>query len=84
MVSAVRSLMIQPRSRAAIDGFGVMMGITQLLTEEIDAGRLVAPFETDAAAEFGYYLVYRPGALSVAKVSAFRDFLIEQAEASAR
>ena len=45
--------MIQPRSRAAIDGFGVMMGITQLLTEEIDAGRLVAPFETDAAAEFG-------------------------------
>ena len=57
-------------TRAAIDGFGVMMGTTQLLTDEIDVDSLVAPFKTAAAAEFGHYLVYRPSAVSVAKVSA--------------
>jgi LysR family glycine cleavage system transcriptional activator len=65
--------------RAAVEGHGVMMGIPTVLAEELDAGRLVAPFGVHPEPELAYYFACPPGALERPMVVAFRDFLIEEA-----
>ena len=63
---------------AALEGHGVMLGILGMLAEELDSGKLVAPFGMTPDPKLAYYLVYLLGALERPKVRAFRDFLMEE------
>jgi LysR family glycine cleavage system transcriptional activator len=65
--------------QSAMEGHGVMIGIPEVLSDEIASGKLVAPFETRPDPAFAYYLVYAPGALDRPQTRAFRDFLISEA-----
>ena len=48
-----------------------------LVRSEIEAGRLVMPFDISAPATFSYYLV-TPEASASGVVAAFRDWLLEE------
>jgi LysR family glycine cleavage system transcriptional activator len=65
---------------AATNGDGVMMAIPEVLSEEITAGRLTAPFETTPDPAFAYYVVYAPGSMAQPNSRSFRDFLMAEAE----
>lgn len=69
------SLMLQ----AAVDGLGVALSQSVLAAEDLAAGRLVRPFDISLPAEFAYYVVYPPASAKRAKVTAFRNWLFEQA-----
>lgn len=69
--------------RSAIEGDGVMIAIPEVLSPEIESGRLVAPFVSQPDPAFAYYLVYLPNAMSRPDVRAFREFLLREAGASA-
>ena len=57
-----------------------MMGIPSLLSEEMDRGLLVAPFETAVDPQFGYYLVYREVVQDLPRIQAFRAFLLAEVD----
>lgn len=67
--------------QSAIKGDGVMIGIPQVLSDEIASAKLFAPFETRPDPEFAYYVVYPPGGLDRPGARAFRDFLMAEAKA---
>lgn len=69
---------------AAVQGDGVALGRSQLVEDDIAAGRLVRPFDLALSAGYSYYVVYPPGALETPKISAFRDWIIEEAGAPSR
>ena len=63
--------------QAAVDGLGVAMGPTALVADEIEAGRLVAPFPA-LALPARSYCWYLPTAKSADPAAlAFRDWLVE-------
>jgi LysR family glycine cleavage system transcriptional activator len=64
---------------AAIEGLGVSLAMKPLVKSEIEAGRLVVPFEIEAPATFSYYLVTPESALDDRAVSAFRKWVLAQA-----
>jgi LysR family glycine cleavage system transcriptional activator len=66
--------------QAAMDGLGVALGRNPLVTPDLKAGRLVAPFDFRMPSEFAYYVVYPPEAIRRRKIKAFRDWLITLAE----
>jgi LysR family glycine cleavage system transcriptional activator len=65
--------------QAAVNGEGVALGRTALISEDLAAGRLVKPFAIALKAEYAYYIVYPPRAIERPKVRAFRDWLLEEA-----
>ena len=68
--------------QAAIAGQGIALARGALARPEIEAGHLVRLFPRGARARFSYYIVYPPGAASAPRVTAFRDWLLRQAEDS--
>lgn len=66
--------------QAAVEGLGVAIGREPLVIDELNAGRLVRPFPIIAPSDFAYYLVCPEDRLRDARVVAFRDWLVEQAE----
>jgi LysR family glycine cleavage system transcriptional activator len=70
--------------QAAIDGFGVALGRTALVHDDLKAGRLVCPFGPRIPADYGYYFVCRPSALLATPVAAFRKWLLAEAAATTR
>lgn len=66
--------------QAALEGYGVMIGLPEMLSGEMEAGKLVAPFATKPDPAFAYYVVYPPGAMDRPEVRVFRDFLLSEAE----
>lgn len=63
--------------QAAIDGQGLALGRSVLLRDDLEAGRLIRPFgEASRALEFAYYIVHRPEVADLAKIKAFREWLI--------
>ncbi len=66
--------------QAAIDGLGVTIGYTNLASGDLEAGRLVAPFDISVPGDFAYYIVYAESASPKsgprATVVAFRDWLL--------
>lgn len=65
---------------AAAAGMGVAIANRPLVQQQLEQGRLVAPFELSHCSEYGYYLLY-PGALAeVPKVVAFRDWLLDMVD----
>ena len=67
--------------QAAIEGQGVALCDYTLLRDDLDAGRLVLPFEIVLPGDYAHYIVTPPGALKRPKVKAFRDFLLAEAAA---
>ncbi len=67
--------------QAAIDGQGVAMGTANLTREDLDAGRLVKPFDIDLDRDNAFYLVAPPRNFERPNVQAFRDFLLAELEA---
>ncbi len=67
--------------QSAIDGAGVALGRLSMVQRELEAGKLVKPFDVTVLTDLGYHLVYLPGALEREKVRVFRDFIMEQVAA---
>ena len=64
---------------AAVEGLGVALGRTTLISDDLAAGRLVCPFDLALHSDFGYWIVYPENRIKRPKVRAFRDWLIEEA-----
>jgi LysR family glycine cleavage system transcriptional activator len=65
--------------QAAIAGEGVALGRSVLVADDLDAGRLVRPFEMSLPGEFAYYVVCPEATAGRPKIEAFRDWLLDEA-----
>ena len=64
--------------RATLSGLGITIGDLFLVQEEIASGQLVAPFDLIVSANTGYSLVCKPGGYHDPKLSAFRDWILDE------
>lgn len=64
---------------AAIDGLGVALALSPLVSLEIAAGRLVSPFDVHLHTRFAYHLVMAEATAGRPAVQAFRTWLQEEA-----
>jgi LysR family glycine cleavage system transcriptional activator len=62
--------------QAAIDGQGIALGSTTFVTDLLESGRLVKPFDVTLVNEFAYYVVYPEAHLKNPAVRAFKDWLL--------
>jgi len=62
----------------AARGMGVTLGRTNLVTEMIKSGRLVAPLEQKVVTDEAFYLVYGSSKLNHPQACTFRDWLLEE------
>lgn len=60
---------------AAVEGVGIALGRTTLVSDDIAAGRLVRVFDLVLPSEFAYWIVYTETSIKRPKVRAFRDWL---------
>jgi LysR family transcriptional regulator, glycine cleavage system transcriptional activator len=63
---------------AAVQGEGVLLGRSALVSADLAAGRLVRPFDLALKSRWKYFVVYADGALRQRKVKAFRDWLFSE------
>jgi LysR family glycine cleavage system transcriptional activator len=66
---------------AALEGLGVALAMKPLVRAEIEAGRLVMPFDISAPAAYSYYLVTPEGGPPGGSVDSFRDWLLAESAA---
>lgn len=64
--------------QAALDGQGVALLANVMAEPEIKAGRLVQPFATRLPVKLNYHLVTSPGKARIAKVAAFREWILAE------
>ena len=69
---------------AAIEGLGVALAIKAVLCAEIEAGRLVIPFDVALPGRWAYYFVAPESVADVPSVSSFRKWLLAEAAAAKR
>jgi LysR family glycine cleavage system transcriptional activator len=65
--------------QAAIAGQGVGLGRSPLVRADLEAGRLVKPFDIALPSEFAFYLVYPEAAAEQPKIVAFSEWLLNTA-----
>lgn len=66
--------------QAAIDGSGVALARSVMARDDLATGRLVRLFpHIVLPSRLAYYVVYRPGCATLARLAAFRDWLIDEA-----
>jgi len=65
---------------AAIEGLGVTLAIRSLVIPEIEAGRLVVPFDIAARTGYAYFLVTPEAATESRAIGAFREWLLDEAK----
>ncbi len=66
--------------QAAIDGQGIALARSVMARDDIAAGRLVRLFPgISFVSPLAYYVVYRPECASLARLVAFRDWLLREA-----
>ncbi|SHH36025.1 transcriptional regulator GcvA [Ferrimonas marina] len=63
--------------QAAIHGQGIALGSSVLARPEVEAGRLVCPFDKVLLNKNAYYLVCHQSQEDLGKIQAFRDWLIQ-------
>ncbi|MBB3463287.1 transcriptional regulator GcvA [Rhizobium sp. BK377] len=63
---------------AAVQGEGVLLGRSALVSADLAAGRLVRPFDLTLKSRWNYYVVYPDGALRQRKVRTFRNWLFSE------
>ncbi|MEM5389657.1 transcriptional regulator GcvA [Paraburkholderia phymatum] len=69
--------------QAAVDGHGVALARSVMARDDLAAGRLVQLFpKVKWTSELAYYIVYRGECASLPKLVAFREWLIQEAEAA--
>jgi len=70
--------------QAALDGHGVALIGDILVADDLAAGRLVRPFDSNLSTPltFSYYLLSAKDSAEQPKVAAFREWLLEEARAS--
>ena len=61
---------------AALEGLGVTLAMKPLVRTEIEAGRLVVPFDITAPATYSYHLVTPEGGQGTGAVAEFRKWLL--------
>ncbi len=66
--------------QAAIDGQGVALGRSSLVSLDLEAGRLVQPFGPALPSHYACYVVSPVATAERPKIKAFRDWLLEEAE----
>ena len=66
---------------AAVEGQGVVLTLDKLSQHDIDQGHLVPVFDLPMEVEHGYHLVSLAGAQSDAVVTAFKQWIVEEAAA---
>src|SRR5579872_6425466 len=66
---------------AAVNGRGVALAKQTLAQDDIDAGRLVQPFEDATAVDFAYYLVHPRAKGRLPQVKAFNAWIAAEAAA---
>ena len=66
-------------AQAALEGQGVALGVFPFMQAEIDAGRLVRPFDIDLNPERAYHLLTRPNARETPQIRAFCDWIEAEA-----
>lgn len=69
------SMLIQ----AAVAGQGIAIGRGALVADELEAGRLVRPFEFSRPAAFAYYVVCPEGSADRPAVRVFREWMMREA-----
>lgn len=68
--------------QAAIEGHGIALARSVMAHDDLATGRLVRLFpEITLASPMAYYIVYRAECSSLLKLTAFRDWLLEEAAA---
>ena len=65
--------------QAAVQGDGIVLGRSALVSDDLKAGRLIQPFNVVLPVDLAYYVVYPPTSITRPKVKAFRDWLFEEA-----
>lgn len=63
---------------AAIAGAGVVLGRMVLAQNDLDAGRLVAPFDLKLKADYSFYAVSLNSRADTPNIVAFREWLLEE------
>lgn len=66
---------------AAMNGRGIALAKRALAQADLDAGRLVAPFQIATAVDFAYYVVHPKAKGRLPQVKAFVSWLTEEAKA---
>ena len=66
--------------QAAALGQGIALGNTLLAKPEIDAGRLICPFEERVESKDGFYIVSENSEHEQEKITLFREWLLSQVE----
>ena len=67
--------------QAALHGQGVALAYSVLAKPDIDAGRLVCPFNDVLVSKNAYFVVCREAQKNIGKIEAFRDWLLDMVEA---
>jgi LysR family glycine cleavage system transcriptional activator len=70
--------------QAAIEGAGIVLGWRSLAQADLEAGRLLIPFDLPLPMDVAFYLVYPEAAADRPKLSRFRDWLLDQTAAARR
>ena len=71
--------------QAAIDGHGIALARSVMARDDLAAGRLVRLFpQLSFTSPLAYYVVYRPECSGLAKLAAFRNWLMEEADQDGR
>jgi LysR family glycine cleavage system transcriptional activator len=66
--------------QAAIDSRGVALGRSEMVRDDLAAGRLVRPFgDLTCPIDLAYYVVYRPECAAKPRIAAFRDWVLGEA-----
>lgn len=68
--------------QAAIDRLGIAMAQTALVAEDLEAGRLVAPFGLRVPGRGAYFIVYPPRSRELEKVRRFVAWILEECAAT--
>jgi LysR family glycine cleavage system transcriptional activator len=68
---------------AAIAGQGVVLTLQALATDDIAAGRLVAPFELSLPMENAYYVISLQDKADLPNIKGFREWLLDSVASEA-
>lgn len=66
--------------QAAINGSGVVLGRVTLARDDIEAGRLVLPFNLSVPTDYGYFILIPKSKIRQQNVIMFRDWLLSIAQ----
>jgi len=64
--------------QAAADGLGIAIGYLELISADLQAGKLVTAFEGTVRHQYSYYLVYDKTSHKNQKITGFHHWLVNQ------